>query len=195
MFNNTSSFEYYNYGNFEKKHAPPNVAYQRKKLIPELEAERAAERAADKISVDILAKPDDIPMKEPGIADNIGETLMSFFKKPIITPPPPEPIVPIIPSAPIVPVAAPAAAPVPGPRGLAGRATLPGPVPGPVPGPGPGPVPVKGIPTSPAPPVPPLQQLGGGEYNMDMHSLMRKNRMLNARVLELEKDLYLSKRR
>jgi hypothetical protein len=179
MFNNTSSFEYYNYGNFDKKHAPPNVAYQPKKLIPELEQERES----DKLHVSLVEKPNEEkkPEENKGLIDNLGDfgnKMASFFA----SPPVPEPAnAPVIGNVPV---------PVPVPR------NVPVPVPVPVPAPLPVPAPrnVSGLPTSPAPQVPQVQ-MGGGEYSMDMHSLMRKNRMLTARVQELEKDLYLSKRR
>lgn len=178
MFNNTSSFEYYNYGNFDKKHAPPNVAYQPKKLIPELEQERES----DKLHISLVEKPneDKKPEENKGIIDNLGDfgnKMASFFASP---PPVPEPAnAPVIGNVP-VPL------PVPVPRNVPVPAV---------------PVPVQrnvsGLPTSPVPQVPqvPQVQMGGGEYSMDMHSLMRKNRMLTARVQELEKDIFLSKRR
>tara|TARA_B110000208_G_scaffold187888_1_gene246585 strand:+ start:59 stop:553 length:495 start_codon:yes stop_codon:yes gene_type:complete len=36
---------------------------------------------------------------------------------------------------------------------------------------------------------------GGGQFNMDTHSLMRKNRMLHHRVQQLEKELYMVRKK
>jgi len=174
MFNNSSSYEYYNYRNFDKKHFPPNdVANQPKRLIPTQEKYFKLENPNINLEKDIqLENPNlDKPIQDKPFTENVKDfqsKIMSFFSGPdedtasIQS----APVVPVVPS-PVTPPVVPLAAPVTA---------------------------LRGMPTSPTPPIPPVKQLGGGEFNMDMHSLMRKNRMLNSRVQELEKDLYLYRR-
>ena len=181
MSNNTSLLEYYNYANFKTKHAPPLMGAQpNKRLLPEKEK--------DKINVELLndsetsESPEIREDNKPGLLKNtltnIGNTLTNLFKEDSESPAPPPPR------------AAPRAEPTPLPEPLQRADPLPVPLqraeplqiaePGFV---------------EPGPPGGAPEQIiqGGGGFN-DMRNLMRKNRMLHARVQELEKELYISRK-
>jgi len=191
MSNNTSLYDYYNYDNFKVEHAPNNFAAQPKKLLPEQinmniskdkdeykDSKSEGESKGESKDEEKIGLGTEKGNKS-GMTDKItdgarkfGKIFMDIFedkpeqKDPVSTP-------------------APFTTPAP-------LATAPVPLPAPVPFSAPPPVPTKPQNVHIGEESLRPTQLGGGEYNMEFRSLMRKNRMLQNRIHVLERDLYKS---
>jgi len=195
MSNNTSLYDYYNHDNFKVEHAPHNFAAQPKRLLPEqinMNISKDKDEYKDSKSEGESKDEGKIGLdtekgNKSGMTDQItdgarkfGKFFMDIFddkpeqKDPVSAP---APFTTPTPFATPTPLAT--AAPVPAP------APLSAPAPAPTNPPNANNVHIGGESLRPT-------QLGGGEYNMDVRSLMRKNRMLQNRIHELERDMYKS---
>jgi len=197
MSNNTSLYDYYNYDNFKVEHAPHNFAAQPKRLLPEqinMNISKDKDEYKDSKSEGESKGEDEGGIglgiekgSKSGMTDQItdgarkfGKFFMDIFED---KPEQKDNVVHVQAPTP-VPFATPSHASTPS---SFRPSTLPFSAPAPthtnplntnnehIGGGSHGPM-----------------QLGGGEYNMDTRSLMRKNRMLQNRIHELERDLYKS---
>ena len=210
MSNNTSLYDYYNYDNFKVEHAPNNFAAQPRRLLPEqinmnknVDNEDYDNKDYDNEDYDNKDYDNNEDKKilesdkqkenetKPGMTDQLAHHVRNFgnfFKdiledKPILkdevkpsqnTPNVPDTVPEIVPETvkPLVSKPIPVPNPpvqdnLPGPPNVYNDLS------------------VGGASLRPT-------QLGGGATDMDMRSLMRKNRMLQNRIHILERDLYKS---
>jgi len=197
MSNNTSLYYDYNYDNFKVEHAPNNFAAQPKKLLPEqinMNISKDKDEYKDSKSEGESKGEDEGGIglgiekgSKSGMTDQITDGARKFgkFFMDIFDDKPEQKDAVSAPTPFATPAPAPFATPAPAPFATAAPVSAPTPFsPAPVPTNPPN-VHIGGESLRPT-------QLGGGEYNMDVRSLMRKNRMLQNRIHELERDMYKS---